>query len=166
MAEESTTTEAAVTAVEETPTPEQPARPDVPIEVKRALTKANKEAEALRLKLKEYEDRDKTEQQRLTESRAEAERRAADAEMALARYRVAVAKGLPADLVDRLRGSTEEELTADADKLLALVAPAKPDGDAGRQPGPRPDLSQGSRNQMALNSDALTEALKAAVGAR
>lgn len=37
------------------------------------------------------------------------------------RMRVAMAKGLPAELADRLQGKTAEELEADADKLLALV---------------------------------------------
>ena len=41
--------------------------------------------------------------------------------------RVALAKGLPADLVDRLRGDTESDIAADADALLALVnAPRTP----------------------------------------
>ncbi|MBA2504818.1 MAG: DUF4355 domain-containing protein [Thermoleophilaceae bacterium] len=39
------------------------------------------------------------------------------------RLRVATSKGLPADLVDRLRGSTQEEMEADADQLLELVKP-------------------------------------------
>lgn len=43
------------------------------------------------------------------------------------RQRVALAKGLPADLVDRLRGDTESDIAADADALLALVnAPRTP----------------------------------------
>jgi hypothetical protein len=40
------------------------------------------------------------------------------------RLRVAMDKKLPAELVDRLRGGTEDELKADADKLLELVKPA------------------------------------------
>src|SRR5687768_5048933 len=96
----------------------EPQQPDVPVEVKTALRKANKEAETLRLKLKEYEDRDKTEQQRLEERAVAAERAATEYETALLRYRVASVKGLPAELVDRLRGGSEEELLADADALL------------------------------------------------
>ena len=37
------------------------------------------------------------------------------------RIRVGAKHGLPADLIDRLRGDTEEEVLADAEKLLALV---------------------------------------------
>lgn len=40
---------------------------------------------------------------------------------------VAASKSLPAGLAERLRGNSREELEADADALLALVAPAKGD---------------------------------------
>lgn len=51
-------------------------------------------------------------------------------------------------------------------KAVARFTPTEPTEDTSRQPGPRPDLSQGgSRNHMALNSDDLTNAIKAAVGA-
>lgn len=114
---------------------------DVPPEVKRALTRANKEAETLRLKLKEYEDRDKTEQQKLEERATAAERAAALAGNDLARMRVALDKGLPSELAARLQGSTVEELNADADKLLELFGSATTatsfDGGA-RTPAGRP----------------------------
>lgn len=45
------------------------------------------------------------------------------------RLRVALSKGLTgdkADLADRLRGNTQEELEADADKLLSHLAPPEP----------------------------------------
>lgn len=54
------------------------------------------------------------------------------------RLRVAIDKKLPAELVDRLRGSTKEEIEADADELMKLVEPAngtaRPGGHDG---GPR-----------------------------
>jgi hypothetical protein len=61
-----------------------------------------------------------------------------------ARLKVALEKKLPADLIDRLRGNTVEELSADADKLLELVKPAVPpvpgfDGGA-RTPAPTPGI--------------------------
>lgn len=102
----------------------QQGKPEAPPEVKRALAKANKEAETLRLKLKEFEDRDKSELQRTVEARDAAVREATEAKSVAERYRVAVAKGFPAELADRLRGQTAEELEADADKLLALIAGA------------------------------------------
>lgn len=44
------------------------------------------------------------------------------------RLRVGYELGLPANLVDRLKGTTREELVADAETLLELVAPAKRPG--------------------------------------
>lgn len=129
MADE-TTAESTERADEDTTT--EQARPEVPAEVKRALNKANKEAESLRLRLKEFEDRDKTELQKLAEDHQTAEQRAAAAETALAKYKVAAAKGVPAELVDRLHGATEEELAEDADKLLSMLgARVTPDFDGG-----------------------------------
>lgn len=115
-------------------------RPEVPPEVSRALRQANKEAEKLRLRLKEYEDRDKTEQQKLEERATAAERERDETRTSLLRMRVAVAKQLPSELVDRLRGNTEQELAADADALLSLVGPS------GR---PRGDVDQGVRTAAA-----------------
>lgn len=40
------------------------------------------------------------------------------------RLRVALEKKLPAELIDRLQGSTKDELEADAEELLKLVKPA------------------------------------------
>jgi hypothetical protein len=101
--------------------PKETGETKIPPEVERALRKANKEAETLRLKLKEYEDRDKTEAQKLAEAKAAAESEAATAKQELMRYRVAADKKLPAELAARLRGSTPEEMAADADELLTLL---------------------------------------------
>jgi hypothetical protein len=49
---------------------------------------------------------------------------------------VAIDKKLPTELVDRLVGSNREELAADADKLLALVATLS--GQSTPPPGGRP----------------------------
>lgn len=52
--------------------------------------------------------------------------------LALLRQQVATEKGLPAALADRLQGTTVEELTADADTLLAAMPrPTAPDLDGG-----------------------------------
>ena len=151
------------TAPAEAPAPEaqpEPQQNDVPPEMKAALRKANKEAETLRLKLKEYEDRDKTDLQRLEERAAAAERAAAERETQLLRYQVGAAAGLPADLIDRLRGSTEEELVADAAALLSLIPPPQSRTAGAIDQGPRSDST------VALNSDALLESVKARLGIR
>ena len=52
--------------------------------------------------------------------------------LALLRQQVATEKGLPAALADRLQGTTVEELTADAETLLAAMPrPPAPDLDGG-----------------------------------
>lgn len=115
---------------------------DVPPEVKRALNKANKEAEKLRLQLKEYEDRDKTELQKLTERSEAAERRATELEREAMRARVGADKGLPRKFWDRLRGDDEKEMASDADDLLAELAPdtkRRPSFDGGAKDGKAPD---------------------------
>jgi hypothetical protein len=136
----STTTDATERAADDTTTTEQAgAKPELPPEVKRALTKANKEAEQLRLKLKEFEDRDKTEQQKLTEAHQAAEQRAAAAELRALRLEVAADKGLTAGQAKRLVGTTREELEADAEDIQREF-PA-----TARSATLRPDPSQGSR---------------------
>lgn len=111
---------------EEPKVEEQPKVGKSPIE--KALEKANKEAETYRLKLKKYEDRDKTDAEKLEERATSAETRAVAAEGKLLRLEVASSKGLPAELVARMQGSSREELEADADELLTLVKPVKPVG--------------------------------------
>jgi hypothetical protein len=148
-------------------TPESDSKPrsEVPREVAAALRKANKEAETLRLQLKEYEDRDKSDSERLAERVTTAEQRADAAEKANMQLRVAVAKGLPSELVDRLRGDTEEELAADADQLLGLITPPEVEPE---EPG-FPDLGQGARaptDQRALNGDPLLRDIKSKLGIR
>ena len=69
------------------------------------------------------------------------------------RMKVALEKKLPAKLIDRLQGATEEELAADADALLSLMAPAATE--APRAPGV--PLSRGSKPAR-LDIDGMTPA--------
>lgn len=58
---------------------------------------------------------------------AEAARKVADAERATLRLKVGQLKGLPTLLAERLQGDTEDEMAADADRLLAEIGQtAKP----------------------------------------
>lgn len=95
---------------------------DVPPEVRKALAKANKEAETLRLKLKQFEDRDKTELQKATERAAEAEKKLATAERQALAARIAAETDTP---VEALHGSTEEEMRASAARLVEWRGGAK-----------------------------------------
>lgn len=87
----------------------------------RAAKAHQKQIDDLSRQLQEFQDRDKTEAQRLTDAKSAAEQRAASAEQQLLRFKVAAAKNLPANLAARLQGSTEEEMTADAESLLEIL---------------------------------------------
>ena len=64
------------------------------------------------------------------------EQRVAELELAALRRDVATKTGLPAPLIDRLRGATAEELEADANALLAaLPKPAAPNINSGSGQG-------------------------------
>lgn len=130
--------------------------------MKRALSKANREAASHRKRLSEFEDRDKTDQQRATERAAEAEKRAQLAETKLMRLEVAARKGLPAELAARLQGDTEEDLEADADALAKLI------GDKGeKKPTGRRDPDQGRGNGRADSEDHdMNDWLRRAAGVR
>ena len=89
----------------------------------RTEAKANADAAG---RLATLEESQKTETQRLVEERdaLKAERDTVRGEVM--RGRVALGKGLSAELADRLRGVTEDELSEDADRLLALIKPSGP----------------------------------------
>lgn len=118
---------------------------ELPDWARKQLEKANREAakyrtqlrdlEPLAEKARELEEAQKSEQQKLAEAQQAAEERASRAESELLRMRVAVKHELPAELADRLRGDTEEDLEEDAKRLLELVG----------TPKKQPDLKQGVR---------------------
>lgn len=143
--------ENADTGVQEATAPTQDTNPGVPDEVKKALKKANKEAETLRLKLKEYEDRDKTDLQKLQEERdaLRAERDSLTLEQL--RREVAEEKGLTIAQARRLVGTTREELEADADEVIATfpIKSAPKFGDVGQ--GQRGESAQRVYTQSELN---------------
>lgn len=104
-------------------------------QARREAERRAKEGDAAIARLKEIEDAQKSEQQKLTERAEKAEREAAEAQASLLRRDVAADKQLPPAMADRLRGTTREELEADADQLLQLLSKAdpKPEPDAGDQ---------------------------------
>ncbi|HEY5201355.1 MAG TPA: hypothetical protein VIJ31_10650, partial [Acidothermaceae bacterium] len=122
----------------QTPAPTAPLTPPaedvstLPQWARDAITKANSEAAAARIKAKELEpaaaqfaaleEASKTEAQRLAESEATAKREALEARAESARYKVALAHGIPADDFDLLGTGTEEEITARAVKIAAKNA--------------------------------------------
>jgi hypothetical protein len=68
-------------------------------------------------RLTELEESQKTEAQRLSDRVAAAEKERDDARLEALRVKVGAAKKLPADVVDLLKGDTEDELAAHADRL-------------------------------------------------
>jgi hypothetical protein len=124
---------------------EPPAKPAEPAEVKADTTdwKAEARKHEARAKenagaakrLAEIEEANKTEAQRLADRADAAEKRAADLEIKALRSQVALDNNLPANLVDRLRGETAEELADDAKNLLSLLKRSVPDVDQGVKGG-------------------------------
>jgi hypothetical protein len=125
----------------EAPAQEPAAKPetDWKAEAKKWETRA-KENKSAAERLAALEESQKTEQQKLTERLAEAERERDAVRSEALRLRIAADKGLTPKQAARLRGSSEEELLADADELLSEFQPAGPrrpsgDIDQGIKPG-------------------------------
>lgn len=75
-------------------------------------------------KFDELQDASRSDLEKLTGERDTFKTTAESATVENLRLRIALVKQLPSELVDRLRGSTEDEIKADADELLKLVKPA------------------------------------------
>lgn len=106
----------------------------------RKWEKRAKDAQGLREaaeKWAEYEASLKPAQERLAEELQQTKAEAESARTALLRYEIAADKGIPADAIKLLNGSTREELEDAADSLLALIA------NQSKPKSPKPDLSQG-----------------------
>ena len=91
-----------------------------------ARAAAQRERDDLQNKVKEFEDRDKSESQRLEERATKAEGERESLAQENLRLRVAIEKKLPAELIDRLKGGSKEEMESDADELLKLVKSSGP----------------------------------------
>lgn len=118
-----------------------------------AKAAAEKRAAAAEARIKEFEDAQKTEAEKQAERLAEFERENAELKSAKTRAEVAAAKGVPASL---LSGSTQEELEASADALIAFK------GETSQQKLIVPN--EGRSPDLALNGDGLEESLKKALG--
>lgn len=108
-------------------------------------TEAKANADAAK-RLAEFEESQKSEQQKVAERAEAAERRAVEAESRALRLQIAADKGLTPKQAARLRGSSEEELSADADELLAEFG-----GNGPRRPAG--DIGQGARTNPAVPDD-------------
>jgi hypothetical protein len=138
MSEPVHTSETPATDAPEAPVPEQPA-PETPA----AEPKPTETVDYWKQRARQIEDRDLSELQKAQRDREEALTRLASIEQEAVRNRVALAKGLPAEIAATLNGANEEELAAHADRLIAWrgnVPPTTPRPDPGQ--GPRPSTPE------------------------
>ena len=103
----------------------------------KANAKQLAELEPLAKRAKELEDASKSDIERATSEAQQAAARADKAEGELLRLKVAIRKGLTETQAKRLVGSTEDELEADADDLMASFRP-KEDTPAVKAEEPEP----------------------------
>lgn len=94
-------------------------------EVNDRAAQLQKDYEKLQAKFKADEEAKLKEQGKWQELAEANEKKAQQIALDNVRLRIGVKKGLPENLVDRLRGETEEEMEADADSLLELVTEKK-----------------------------------------
>lgn len=146
---------------------------ELPTWARESLTKANKEAAAKRVENKElkaqlaevseqiakYESQIKT----LMDEKAELAAKVEAGSLELLKLRVTLAAGIPgehaAEFAGRLKGSTEEELKADAEKIAELFKAASKT--------PAVDPSQGYGDGNSANqtpADLFAQSLRAMVG--
>jgi uncharacterized membrane protein YqiK len=128
-------------------------------EARRATRAAEQRAAELETRLSAIEDRDKTELERARERSVKAETRVAELEHETRARTAAAAAGI-SDQWHRLRGSTEDELKADADSLAEAFG--KRDEGSGLTPaelgaGPRP-------NAPAMGSQGMNQRIRRAAG--
>lgn len=103
----------------------------------------------------EYEESLKPVQERMAEELEAARRLASESQTALMRYEIANEKGIPAEAMKLLVGSTREELEESAEVLQSLIA------EQSKPKSPKPDLSQG---KPASASPTTADAFAAAIG--
>lgn len=125
-------------ADEQTEAPAQESKPETDwrAEAKKWESRA-KENKTAAERLAQLEESQKSEQQKLMERAEAAERERDEVRTEALRLRIAHEKGLTPRQAARLRGSSEEELTADADALLeefGTNGPRRPTGDVGQGP--------------------------------
>lgn len=124
MSDEDTTQETEAPEAEEQTTETETDAPEAedkdeqwdPERAKRKIAKLNSEAANLRKRLNEAPK---------AEDAAAKDKRIIDLESAALRYEVALDLGLPKEIASRLQGKDRDEMVADAEKLLELLAPTK-----------------------------------------
>lgn len=104
---------------------------------------AEKSAAELKARLDEIEQANLSELEKAQKAASDAEARLQEITVQNVRSQVALAKGVPSDLVEFLTGDSEEEISARADTLLSRLNAPK---------SPRPDPSQGAQGESGPSS--------------
>jgi colicin import membrane protein len=145
MSEDTTTTDADSSAdTDETETPDLGDAGQKAIKAERDARKAaERTAAELAAQLKSIEDANLSELERAKKAAEASATELAQLRVENTRTRVALEKGVPADLIEFLTGSTEEEIAAKADVLLSRL------GSSGT---PKPDPSQGAKGSTQKKS--------------
>lgn len=94
-----------------------------PQRAKEKIRKLNQEIQSTKAKLAEAPKADDV---------AAKDKRITDLEAATLRYEIALDLGLPKEIASRLQGKDRDEMVADAEKLMELIAPTK--GPASQRP--------------------------------
>ena len=148
------TTEAPAT---ETPTPAQ--ETDWKAEARKWEARAKENSTAAK-RLAEIEEASKTEAQKLADRAAAAEKALAEAQADALRSKVIAKHAIPEDYHEFVVGATEDELTAKAEKVKALI-------EAQNAPQATRHVvvaDEGKTPALALNGDGIESALKNALG--
>jgi hypothetical protein len=119
------------------------------------------EAQQAKEKVSEFEEANQSEMEKLTNRNTSLADESKKLSVENARLRVAIEKQVPGDLVDRLRGDTQEEMAADADKLLGLLNQSgeepTPDFDGGaRESAPEPKTPEAQHDDVVMKLLGLT----------
>lgn len=134
---------------------------------RKAVEARLKELEPLAEELQKLRDAEKSEVEKLGDKLAREVEHRQRVEAENIRLRVAMDNGLTSDQANRLVGTTQEELEADAKEFLKMLRPAEPEEEP--QPGsvqqtPQPRLKSGVPAGLPLNGDPLTAALERKLG--
>lgn len=101
---------------------------------------AEKALKALQAEAEKRANAELTELERFKKENEELRTGKTTSELEAIRFKVALEKGIPANLAARLQGTDYDTISADADSLSELVTPGKPNGAV------RADLSQGVKS--------------------
>lgn len=122
-------------------------------EARKAAEKAAQDAQA---KLDEIEKQNLTDLERARKEAQDARAQLAEANRVNLINKVALAKGVPSDLVGLLSGDTEEAVSEKADLLMSHIGGSTP-----RTPAPDPTQGSGGNPHPASNADAFAQLIEA-----